>query len=409
MSEKAVKIAKVGAAKVRMPSTGGALAWVKNIKISTRLISGFAAVAILGVATGLVGLKFITEINATLNEITDVTAPTVETSDDLIANIWQANKVAEEIVGEESIEGAEGLAREFGELASEYDIAYAELSGLVDDPELLDELETAQREHDEFLESSRAMMAAHRTMLEEEIKAKTLLEEFDQAGSELIAALDEFAEENEAEMANAEEEGDVLTRRGASAAQVNEILGRLFEEDYPVVEAALKLQRVVMEMQDTAGEYLAEELPENLPAIQATFLDLNDSTAAFVDVLVELAETDEDRADAENLQRLFVTWIALATEDERLFDTHRDMLQAEQETEALTERLESDADRVATALDAVASAADALNDGADEAAQEAVTAANTMIAIMLTIALLLSVGLIVVVIATVTRPIGAMT
>ncbi len=395
--------------KTGSSSNGAVLGWLKNVKISTRLISGFTAIAVLSVVTGLVGLQYITQINATLNDITDSSAPTVETSDDLIANIWEANKVAEEIVAVESIERAERLTDEFEELAVEYDIAYAELSELVDDPDLLDELQIARDEHVEFLVSSRGMVAAHRTMLEEEIKAKRLLDEFDLAGGELITALDEFAEENEAEMANAEEEGDILTRRGASAAQLNDVLGRLFEEDYPVVEAALKLQRIVMEMQDTAGEYLAEEMPENLPAIQATFLDLYASTKPHVDVLVKLAETEEDKADAENLQRLFATWIALATENERLFDSHRDMLQAEQEAKQLTETLETDADRVAAALDAVAGAADALSDGADDAASEAVMAAKTMIAIMLAVSVLLSGGLIVVVIATVTRPIAAMT
>lgn len=61
--------------------------WLTNMKVSTRLISGFSTIAAMGVFTGLVGLYFLKEINGTLSKLTDVTAPTVETSDDLIANI----------------------------------------------------------------------------------------------------------------------------------------------------------------------------------------------------------------------------------------------------------------------------------------------------------------------------------
>ena len=99
--------------KTGSSSNGAVLGWLKNVKISTRLISGFTAIAVLSVVTGLVGLQYITQINATLNDITDSSAPTVETSDDLIANIWEANKVAEEIVAVESIERAERLTEEF--------------------------------------------------------------------------------------------------------------------------------------------------------------------------------------------------------------------------------------------------------------------------------------------------------
>ncbi len=387
----------------------GAWTWLTRVKISTRLIAGFAALTVTGAATGVTGLIYLEEINATVNRITDVTAPTVETSDDLIANIWQSTKVAEEIVAEEELADTAELIEEFEALAKAFAVSYQELSGLVDDPDLLDELDAARTEHGEFTGHTREMIDAHRAMLEEEAKAKRLIAEFDDAGAELIVALDEFAEENEAEMAEAEEEGDRLAQTGAGAAQLNDVLGRLFEEDYPVVEAALKLQRLVMEMQDTAGEYLAEEDAARLAPIQAEFMALYDSTRAFTQILGDLAETQEDRDDAAAIQSLFANWVKRATDDELLFDTHRDMLEAEAQAKELTERLEGDADSVAGALDDVASAADALNDTADEAANAAVGAAELLIAGMLVLCLLLSLALAAVVIGTVTRPIGAMT
>lgn len=383
--------------------------WLTDMKVSTRLISGFSTIAVMGVFTGLVGLYFLKEINGTLNKLTDVTAPTVETSDDLIANIWEANKVAEEISADEDLSSAPILAEEFEMLALSFEETGRELYDLVDDPSLHDELALAKTKHAEFVEHSRQMIAAHRTMLEEEIKAKQLIEEFDQAGGELVLALEEFAQENEAEMARAEQEGDALLENGGSMAQLNDILGRLFEEDYPVVEAALKLQRLILEMQDTGGEYLAEEDPSRLAAIQQTFMELYEETEPHKEVLERLAETEEDRVDTQNIRHLFTTWIARANDDEALFDTHRDMLQAEQEMKALVELLEGNADQVAAALNDVTEVADALNDSADEAADRSVLTAVIMIAVMLTLSILLSAGLIFVVISTVTRPIGAMT
>ena len=383
--------------------------WLTNMKVSTRLISGFSTIAVMGFFTGLVGLYFLKEINGTLNRLTDVTAPTVETSDDLIANIWEANKVAEEISADEDLSNAPILVEEFEMLARGFQETALELYDLVDDPSLHDELVIAKTKHAEFLDRSREMIAAHRTMLEKEIKAKQLIEEFDQAGGELVLALEEFAEENEAEMAHAEEEGDALLERRGSAAQLNDILGRLFEEDYPVVEAALKLQRLILEMQDTGGEYLAEEDPSRLPAIQQTFMELYEETQPHKEILERLAETEEDRADTRNIRRLFATLMSSANDDDFLFDTHRDRLQAKQGMKSLVEQLERNADQVAAALNDVTEVADALNDSADEAADRSVGTAVVMIAAMLTLSLLLSAGLIFVVIATVTRPIGAMT
>ncbi|MGP1256906.1 MAG: HAMP domain-containing methyl-accepting chemotaxis protein [Kiloniellales bacterium] len=383
--------------------------WLTNIKVSTRLIFGFATMSLIGAAVGLTGLYFINGINSTLNRITNVAAPTVETADDLIVNIWQANKIVEEIITEETVSGTAELAEQFETLVHGFQVSYRELDALVDDPDLLDELELTTKEHTEFVSGSRELIAAHRQMLNEELRSKQLLDEFDQAGAELIVALEEFAQENEAQMAQAEEEGDFLVRNNAAARQVNEVLGRLFEQDYPVVEASLKLQRLVMEIQDTAGEYLAEEDSSRLLPIQQAFMSLYDATVVHTDILANLAETEEDREDAADIKRLFSIWVARAGDDELLFDTHRDMLAAGQRTKELAELVELDVQSATTALGDVAAVAEALSDSADDAANESVVTAKIAIAAMLVAALFLSIASIMIVIMTVTRPIGSMT
>lgn len=382
---------------------------VAHLRISTKLVAGFSAIATTACLVGVTGLYSIDKINGTLNNITDIAAPTVETSDDLIALIFEANKVAEEIIADEDISEIDLLISELKVLNTEFERTYVELQELVTDESLLDELETARNEQTEFVEHTGQMITAHRSALELEQKSFRFLEAFDEVGSTLTLALDEFAEENETEMAKAEEEGDALTRSGADAAAVNGVLGQLFDQDYPVVEAALKLQRLIIEMQDTAGEYLAEQRPDRLEPVESDFLSLHAAVRPHLEVLENLAETDEDRSDTERLKATLRIWVSIAYGAGQLFETHRARLETATLADELAERLELDADNAVAALDQVAETADAISDGADEAAAHAVTQANTTIFILLVLALLGSLALLGLIVVTVVHPITNLT
>ncbi|WFE91306.1 methyl-accepting chemotaxis protein [Roseibium porphyridii] len=378
--------------------------------ISGRLVVGLGLIVLLGVAIGATGLSFLSSVERTLNQITDVTAPSVETADDMIANIWETNKIAEEIIADEEISDVEQLAIEFREKSELFHVYMTELEALVVDESLLANIEDARREHREFIKHTNEMILAHTEELNEEKAAVELLSEFDNSGAQLIKMLDEFALENEEEMAKAQAEGDRIAKSSnASAADVNYILKELFERDYPVVEAALKLQRIIIEMQDTAGEYLAVEDPDALEIPFEEFQDLAENAWPYLEILDSLAESEEDKDDAAKLRAAFETWFSTAALDEQLFDTHRDMLKKEYEADLATEILEEDADAVATALEKVASAADAISDGADEAS--AVTVANAQMAIAAAVALLIAVSAVLMLIVrkTVVHPIVDMT
>lgn len=377
--------------------------------LSTKLVAGFIATAATAVLVGIVGLYFIDNINTTLNNISDVAAPTVETSDDLIANIFEATKVAEEIIADEELSDIELLVVEVKSLNSEFETTYEELQTLVSDVSLLDELETARQEQKRFTVHVDRMIAAHTLELEKEALGFKLLKTFDEVGTDLTLALDEFAEKNEAQMAKAEARGDDLAQQGAPSAEINRVLGELFDRDYPVVEASLKMQRLIMEMQDTAGEYLAEENPKNLKEIEGRFVALNESVAPHLAVLRNLTESVEDDENVRNLERKLQVWTALAFGEDQLFETHKETLRAELDADILTEEFEKDADKVVAALDKVAETADAISDGADEAAEGAVEQAQTTIAILLILALTGSMALLSLIVLTVVRPIRQLT
>ena len=378
--------------------------------VARKLNFGLTFLFALGLTIGATGLYFIDVIERTLIGITNVTVPIVETADDLIANVWEANKVAEEIIADEELDDVRDLAVEFTTLAEAFDRFFNELTNLVSDPDLLDEMKEARVEHQEFVDNGNKVIAAHSIELEERHKSRKLIEAFDTAGAELIVMLDEFAIENEQEMAQAQDEGTLLAASGtATANQVNAVLTALFNTDYPVVEAALKLQRIVIELQDTAGEYLAMEDHVKLQDLLNEYNELIDRALPHFTILSNLAESEEDKADAKALLNAFENWILHATGDDRLFATHRDMLQAESEADAATERMESDADRVAIALNKVAGAADAISDAADEKAASIVSMAQLSVLAAVSMLTVIAGILIVMISRTIITPIVKMT
>lgn len=387
-------------------STGSVrLNLLNEVSVSTKLVTGFAVVSVIAALVGFTGLYFLDRINSTLNNITDNAAPTVETSDDLIAYILGANKITQKTIGTRDASQVQPLADELLKLDTAFVQSFRELQYLVSDEAMLDELEFARVAQLNLIRSSQAMISAHRQGLRLKGEADDLLARFDATGAQLVTALDEFAIENELEMAKAEEQGDYLASVGASGAQVNGILGTLFDQDYPVVEAALKLQRLIIEMQDTAGEYLALARPEDTPRSEAEFRSLYRQARPHLTVLSDLAETEEDTADAQYLDLMFTRWANIAYGTGQLFETHGSMLDAAARAERLAEDTDATADRIAFSLDRVSETADAISDGADEAAEEAVGQARTAIAALLVLGLMGSVGAFWVVLETVVKPV----
>lgn len=366
--------------------------------IRSKLISGIVLLLTLLSITSGVGLYYVFELDKNIRGLSEDITPTIESTDDMIASLWERGKVANEVMASESASEIVQLYQQFAPLNQVFQASYNELENLISGAEVQYAAD-AMEANTALIEHIDLMYESHTQELLEEEKAKSLLVEFDGIGAELIVALDEFATENEDEMAKAEEQGDALVGLpGTTPSDINQLLGDLFEHDYPVVEAALKLQRYVIEMQDTAGEYLAEEDPAKLPAIRKNFDQLGSQVISLMAILDNLAETQEDTEDAKQLRQNFNRWQSLALEDERLFDSYRDQLDAEAAADKHTEILESYITVADGALEKLAASADSISDSADERAASTVATAVSSVSIVWVIALvvgiLVTVGLI---------------
>ncbi|MBQ4832536.1 HAMP domain-containing protein [Pseudoalteromonas sp. MMG010] len=349
-----------------------------NLSIKARLIIALTLMTAFVALTAFSSLISLKTLEEQINAITDEAGPTIEETDDLIATLWESAKVANEILASEELDEIDTLATELIELETLFTEINKSLRSIVDDEKYKALIDQAFEKHTSFIIHSKDMIAAHRLELLTEIKAKDLLVQFDAQGAELITILEKFANENESEMQTSEDAGDRIIATGGSAKQVNDLLGELFEKDYPVVEAALKLQRLIIEMQDTSGEYLAEENPKYLASISNEFNALANNTTPFFNIIVDLAETEQDTIYAKQLLSLFSDWKKLAYDDDQLFDSYRTQLQQEYKADELTELLEIDVDKADEILEKIAKTSDDFMESADESAAEYVAGAVTI-------------------------------
>lgn len=380
-----------------------------RLSVASKLVGGLSVLAVLGAVTGAAGLLSMSGVAGKLAQITDTAVPTVINADALEANIWESTKIAEEIVAEERREQLADLQAEITALNDQFDVTYAQLDEIVVDESLADELKVVSNAHKAFADISAQISVAHNEALAYEEKAKDLTVEFDGLGEDLIVALDEFATENEIEMAQLEEAGDQLLLRGASAAAINNLLGDLFETDYPSVEAALKLERLVFETRDLTKRFLLVEVPENTGEIRTEFDALVARAGPHLETLKRLAESDEDKADFDSLLSHFNEWVLFATEPDKLLDSHMDMLIAQRNVHGLIERLENEADRVSATLHVVSETARAMSRAADMDAASAVTTGQLIILALFLAVLVTSIALIYFVLQSTIRPINDMT
>jgi methyl-accepting chemotaxis protein len=344
-----------------------------NISISTKLTAGIIGVSATGLLSGVVGVMMLLDVERQVNDITDYAAPMVETTDDLIYSIAEAHKVAVEILADEDFAN---IPRRYSELTAAkeaFDDNYQTLDELLVDEQMQSLLETARETRGQFLAAVDEMMNAHQVELTEEAEADRLVAEFDAIGDTLLTDLEALAAMNEDEMQQAENEGDRLTQSGqATAAQVNDLLGLVFEEDYPAVEASKDLQVLVEQLEGTALAYLSIEQIEAAPSIRETFLALAAAAQPHFDTLLALAETPQDTAQVQDIEAMFDAWVATAKEPERVFDTHDDMLAAEQAADIAAELMDDYADELIAELNVIAGRGDALSSATDERAAEQV-------------------------------------
>jgi methyl-accepting chemotaxis protein len=372
-------------------------------------MAGFVGLTFVAVAVGGVGWFSVNRIDTELNGVTEVATPAIETTDDLIAGLWEGAKVAEEAASVPTRSELDKLAQHLDEIETAYQADAAHLDTLVADPALQRPLEAAAPKKQEYDRLVHELVEARRTQLNEEDRAEESVDAFRQVEAGLITELTDLAERNEAEMSKAEDRGDALEREGASADKLNALIGELFEDDYPMVEASLELQTRVNAAGAIVQRYLRTDQVAKLERLEAEFATLVDGLKPHLEVLTARAESDQAKQEIETVKASLGDWQQQITGDKGLFAEQNRRVAAAAEVERITEDLEAAVDSAVAQLDQVAMAADEISAQSDADAETAVSQATWLILGLLGITAGISALLMAMVVRTVTRPMKRMT
>ena len=337
--------------------------------IKHRLLIGQLTLCGFALLAASIGLFYASLLNNEINYLTDRATPVLETSDDMIAVMWEHVAVLEEGVAADTPDLLEAQRAAMLTLSRTFAAAHETLMPLLDD-EYRGSGEQAKQQYESVLAKSQRLLDTRLDEMRFARLGQEHLDRFDAVGAELVAMLDEFAFENEQEMQSAEDRADeIVASSEATAEDVNRVLEELFETEYPAVEAALKMQRLVIEIQDTSGEYLSAQSDDRLATAEADFRRLTESADEHLDTLERLTETEEDKQDFLALDSLYHRWTTTADDEDLLFDTHLDRLAAESLVDELSEQVDDLAFGLDETLERIAYAADTIVSQADEAAQ----------------------------------------
>jgi methyl-accepting chemotaxis protein len=381
---------------------------LNNVSISVKLLAGVLILSALGLASGVLGLILLTRIEAGVEQITEYAGPMVETTDDLIYQVAESHKVAIEILADEEIEDIARRQGEFDAATERFNTDLATLDALVTDEVIQSQLDAALGTRQAYLNAVADLTDNHRVELLEEAEARALMDRFDAAGDEFSRRLEAFAARNEAEMQSAEDEADRLAAIGASAQRVNDLVGAIFEEDYPAVEASKNLQLVVEELEAIATQYLTVESEAELEPVRQEFLSVVERAAPNFDIMETLAETEADRTEVQDLRSTFNAWVDQAQQPEQVFDTHDDMIEAEGAADAAAERVDDLADQLIAELNVIAARGDEIALAMDNQAEAQLQTAITLVTALSILILAIAIGLFLIIRQTIARPLTGM-
>jgi Four helix bundle sensory module for signal transduction len=317
----------------------GAVSRLSNIRLHVKLMLAFIILAVLIGVSGGSGLIFVQRIGETVAVFSEVASPLLEQSTALADG---ARKAHVALLGALSRTDHGELAqfqREIAELNAAARTELEALRQLVQREKLDLDLKEAAAQQQEFMRQAEAALQVHVTRLKNEALALERLRQFEAERQALDVILGNFARHSEVVMSGHEDAAKTMVQSSAATVDdLDNILSETFNQSYPVLLAAYKSMRGLMQLQDTARCYVNERDRTKLTQIsEGALASIKSVNSQLKRVGGRLNDNDGKQVYARILQG-FSTLEAVLLGNDGLFAAYDESLAAQAQAESLTRK-----------------------------------------------------------------------
>ena len=345
----------------------------KGMGLRGKLISGFAFLSLIILATGGAGLYSVNDIKRSVEVFSDVTTPIQTASSHVVHNV---EKMRNEMLGalnERRLERINTAEQALESLGGEVDEALGKIATIAADGNLALDVTRATELEEDFHAQSEALMAALRRERDRTTQAEQTVAEFDTRIAQISDTLSVIAKTAESEMGEQEDGSRTLIQGGkATFDELTTILDDVFNKSYLRLQGAYTLINYSVKLGETARIAGRQNDGAAIDAMEKLFGKyLKASQNRLRRLAARARGTDFEKTLAE-LADHYDKIEAMALGEDGLFSVYRDSLAATQDANAAVAALETASSQMLVELDAVAGIAEARNGDARDASATAV-------------------------------------
>lgn len=275
-----------------------------QLSLRPKLVIAFGAIALLSGLCGAGGLYFVSRSTATVKQFTDVTTPLLTESVDLVGNAQRARSMFLEAI--EKGEDVQQFSRRLSDVRSGTKTNIANLRSLSAQAGIDIPIDAIERHERAFFETLSAMIAASAQERSATAAARDALARYEAAYGKVKPMLISLADRADGEVMKGEDEAKVQVQsRTATVDHLGDLISRILNESYPVVQNANRLSRELEQIDDATKQLSAPSSAQQFPEIEQNLRRSFRIASSVTKRLASRLHTAQGQADIASLQRGF--------------------------------------------------------------------------------------------------------